>query len=258
MAGKLNILVTNDDGIDALGLRILEAELRKEHTVWVCAPDREQSAASHSLSLSRPLRLLDRGENRWACDGTPTDCVLLAIYQLFTQRKPDLIISGINHGHNMGEDVTYSGTIAAAIEGSILGVPSIAASLIQSTDHAHTKKGFESAAKFLNRFAKEHSALQIPPSTFLNINFPDLQGAEYNEYQFASLGRRIFNDIVTERTDPRGGSYYWIGGEADWQEREGSDYSVTQEGIVSITPLRVNFDDTDTLSRLGPGVKREI
>ena len=246
----VKILLTNDDGIDALGLRRVEAALRREFDVLVCAPDREQSAASHSLSLSRPLRLLDRGENRWACDGTPTDCVLLARYELCKDGGPDLIISGINHGQNMGEDVTYSGTIAAAIEGSILGIPSIATSLILKDDRTHAEKSFESAAEFLVRFVREYESFEIPQSTFLNINFPDLQGAPYTEYQFTRLGLRVFKDVVIQRTDPRGGAYYWIAGEPDWSDIDGSDYSTTEKGIVSVTPLRVNFDDLETLERL--------
>ncbi|HSG98804.1 MAG TPA: 5'/3'-nucleotidase SurE [candidate division Zixibacteria bacterium] len=250
----MKILVTNDDGIDALGLRRLEEALRREFDVLVCAPDREQSAASHSLSLSRPLRLMNRGEGRWACDGTPTDCVLIAKYELYKGANPDLIISGINHGQNMGEDVTYSGTIAAAIEGSILGIPSIAASLIEGDDRTHTEETFAAAAQFLARFVKAHREFEIPPTTFLNINFPDLAGAEYSQYQFTRLGLRVFNDVVIQRTDPRGGRYYWIAGEPDWTEIEGSDYSTTQKGVISVTPLRVNFDDGETLGRLGESV----
>jgi len=139
----MNILLTNDDGINAVGILRLEERLRDDHNVLLCAPDREQSAASHSLSLSRPLRLLERGEHRWACDGTPTDCVLLAYNALYKELTPDLIISGVNHGQNMGEDVTYSGTVAAAIEGSILGIPSIACSLIMNGETTKLEQTLE-------------------------------------------------------------------------------------------------------------------
>lgn len=254
----MRILITNDDGIDALGLLRLEEELRKNNDVFVCAPDREQSASSHSLSLSRPLRLLKRGENRWACDGTPTDSVLLAVHHLYKDTPPELIVSGINHGQNMGEDVTYSGTIAAAIEGAILKTPSIAVSLVQNDDRSFTEESFAAVARFLSLFVERYHHLNIPKATFLNLNFPDLKGAEYVSYQYTRLGVRVFNDVVIHKTDPRGKSYYWIGGDADWQDIEGTDYSVTRRGIVSITPLKVNFDDSETLERLGPGEIRTI
>jgi len=254
----MRILVTNDDGIDAHGLRSLEKELKETHEVLVCAPDREQSASSHSLSLTRPLRLDSRGENRWACDGTPTDSVLLAFHELFKASPPELIVSGINHGQNMGEDVTYSGTIAAAIEGAILGAPSLAVSLIQKNDSDHAEKSFSAVACFVSRFIERYRDLGIPKSTFLNLNFPDLEGAEYVSYQYTRLGLRVFNDVVIRKADPRGKSYYWIGGEADWQDIDGTDYAATHRGIVSITPLRVNFDDNTTLQRLGPDEIRKI
>lgn len=254
----MRILLTNDDGIDALGIRRLEDELRRNHEVMVCAPDREQSAASHSLSLSRPLRLLARGENRWACDGTPTDCILLSVYKLYQDNPPDLIVSGINHGPNMGEDVTYSGTIAAAIEGSILNIPSIACSLILNEDRSQAERSFEAAARFISRLVDKHHSLGLPKTTFLNVNFPDLGGEEYRRYRFTKLGLRVFKDVVIENTDPRGKKYYWIAGEPDWTDIEGSDYSVTRTGEVSISPLRVNFDDDETLSRLDATSGREL
>ncbi len=247
----MNILITNDDGINALGILRLEERLRKNHDVLLCAPDREQSASSHSLSLSRPLRLLNRGEKRWACDGTPTDCVLIAYNALCKENKPDLIISGINHGQNMGEDVTYSGTVAAAIEGSILGIPSIACSLILGDESHNLESSLSNCADFIASFVETLPELSINPETFLNINLPNLNGEPYNKYQFTSLGRRVFNDVVIEKTDPRGLPYYWIAGEADWTEIEGTDYSVTRKGIVSVSPLRVNFDDTEALLKLG-------
>ncbi len=247
----MRIFVTNDDGINALGILRLEERLRLDHEILLCAPDREQSASSHSLSLSRPLRLLNRGENRWACDGTPTDSVLLAYNALYKENKPDLLISGINHGQNMGEDVTYSGTVAAAIEGSILGIPSIACSLITGAETLHLETTLKHCAGFIARFVEIMPSLNIAPQTFLNINFPNSNGEPYQKYQFTRLGRRVFNDIVIEKTDPRGQPYYWIAGEPDWTEIEGTDYSVTKQGIVSISPLRVNFDDAEALKKLG-------
>ncbi|MCH9031659.1 MAG: 5'/3'-nucleotidase SurE [candidate division Zixibacteria bacterium] len=250
----MKILLTNDDGVDALGLRCLENALRAEHDVLLCAPDREQSASSHSLSISRPLRLIERGEKRYACDGTPTDCVLLAIHGLLGGEMPDLILSGINHGQNMGEDITYSGTVAAAIEGSILRVRSIAASLVESEGGSFPKEeSFASATRFLVEFIGKLDELKIEPQTFLNINFPDLNGAEYTKREFTRLGSRMFDDLVIERQDPRGQSYYWIGGKPNWEIKDGTDYAAVKNGLVSITPLRLNFDDDITRERLNKG-----
>ncbi len=240
------VLITNDDSIYADGINALADEIEKIAEVLVVAPDREQSASSHSFSLDRPLRIYDRGENRYACDGTPTDCVMLGVHGILKHKLPDLLISGINHGANMGEDVTYSGTVAAAIEGSILGIPSIA---VSNTDRENLKS-YKPEARFIARFIKQNGKFKFPVETFLNINFPKLAGARFSKYKYTFLGKRIYNDIVIESTDPRGKNYYWIAGEATWKNIEGSDFEAVSSGFVSISPLRVNFSDIDALEKM--------
>lgn len=242
----MKILLTNDDGVYAEGILSLEKELRKFADVMLVAPDREQSASSHSFTLDRPLRLFQRRESHYSCDGTPTDCVMLGVHGILQHKLPDLLISGINHGANMGEDVTYSGTVAAAIEGSILGIPSIA---VSNTDPDNFTS-FKAAARFVAKFARQFNKFDLPVETFLNINLPKLKGTKFSKYRYTSLGNRIYNDIVIEKTDPRGRRYYWIAGESVWSDVAGSDFEAVSEGYVSISPLRVNFSSYETLAKM--------
>jgi 5'-nucleotidase len=242
----MNILLTNDDGINAEGICALEKELRKIADVLVVAPDREQSASSHSFTLERPLRINDRGKNCYACDGTPTDCVMLGVHGIRKHELPDLLVSGINHGGNMGEDVTYSGTVAAAIEGSILGIPSIA---VSNTDRENLKS-FIPAAQFIARLIKQLDKLEFPIGSFLNINFPKIKNSKFSKYRYTKPGHRVYNDIVIEKTDPRGRNYYWIAGESVWKNVEGSDFQAVSSGYVSISPLRVNFSNQIVLKKM--------
>lgn len=243
---RKRILLTNDDGYFSEGLIALEKAMSKLGDVFIVAPDREQSASSHSLTLNRPLRLQKIRANKYATDGTPTDCVMLAVHLLFKHKKPDMIISGINHGANMGDDVTYSGTVAAAIEGSILQVPSLAVSV------AHYSPGMpmKRAADFVARLVKNYDKLALDSATFLNINLPPDNGKAYREYEFTELGLRQYKDIVINKTDPRGKPYYWIGGRPKWKSTEGSDFDAVQRGAVSITPLKLNLTDRETLGRI--------
>jgi 5'-nucleotidase len=240
------VLITNDDSIYADGINALADEIEKIADVMVVAPDREQSASSHSFSLDRPLRIYERGRNRYACDGTPTDCVMLGVHGLLKHKLPDLLISGINHGANMGEDVTYSGTVAAAIEGSILGIPSIA---VSNTDRENLKS-YKPAARFIARFINQNGKFNFPAETFLNINFPKLSGTRFQKYKYTFLGKRVYNDIVIENVDPRGKHYYWIAGEATWKDIEGSDFEAVSTGYVSISPLTVSFSDLRALEKM--------
>lgn len=246
MTEQLQILVTNDDGYFSDGINAVFRELGKVADVYMVAPDREQSASSHSLTLNRPLRMHKIDERRYAIDGTPTDCVMLATHLVFKKRLPDMIISGINHGANMGDDVTYSGTVAATIEGSILGIPSIAVSM------AHYEPGMSmiEAARFVRRFVKGYGQLGLDPSVFLNINLPPSTGQKYREYEFTRQGFRQYKDIVVHKTDPRGQAYYWIGGKPKWKRLKGTDFAAVARGQVSVTPLRLNFTDLKTLKRL--------
>ncbi len=241
------ILLTTDDGIHAEGIIAVEKELRKIAKVVVVAPDREQSASSHSLTLERPLRLYERGKDRYTCDGTPTDCVMMGVYGVMKRKYPDLIVSGINHGANMGEDVTYSGTVAAAIEGSNMGIPSIA---LSNTDHENFES-FKAAARFTARLAKKMKEFELPREVFLSVNFPKLKNGRYVKYRITRLGRRTYKDILIEKKDPRGKHYYWIAGEAEWERVEGSDFQAVTEGYVSISPLRMNFTDHEAIGLLG-------
>ncbi len=240
------ILLTNDDGIYAEGLVELEKALKRVADVLIFAPDREQSASSHSLTLERPLRIHQRDDKHFACDGTPTDCVLLAVHGILKHRLPDLVISGINHGSNMGEDVTYSGTVAAAIEGANLGITSMA---VSNTDSGNFKS-YKPAAQFIARFVRQIDKLGINSNTFLNINFPKLKGEKFQNYRITKLGRREYKDIVIENTDPRGKHYYWIGGESTWEDIDGSDFKAVSQGFVSISPLKMNFSDAPSIEKL--------
>jgi 5'-nucleotidase len=244
MPKPLSILLTNDDGYFSDGIRALSKALSRKHQVTIVAPDREQSASSHSLTLERPLRVHRVDKQVYAVDGTPTDCVMLAIHMIY-KKRPDMIISGINHGANMGDDITYSGTVAAAIEGSILQVPSIAVSMV----HWEPGMNMSRAANFTGRFVSKYDRLGIDPSTFVNVNFPPDNGKAYREFEFTRQGVRVYKDIIVHKTDPRGKPYYWIGGRPKWKIVDGSDFAAVSEGKVSITPLQLNFTDTANLDR---------
>jgi len=244
----MKILITNDDGVQADGINILYRELSKHHKVLVLAPDREQSATSHSLTLSRPLRMHKFAADYYSCDGTPTDSVLLAVLKILNHKRPDMVVSGINHGANMGEDIMYSGTVAAAIEGAQLGIPSIAVSMVDSVG-----ADFLAGARFVRRFLKLYPSLQILPSTILNINMPGKIKGGFKKYEFTRLGTRQYDDIIVANTDPRGLEYYWIAGSPVWANIKGSDINTIRSGAVSITPIHMHFTDSDVLDRLRAG-----
>jgi 5'-nucleotidase len=241
----MKILITNDDGIQADGINILFKELRKYHKVILLAPDREQSASSHSLTLSRPLRMHKHAPNYYSCDGTPTDSVLMAVLKILDHEKPDMVVSGINHGANMGEDIMYSGTVAAAVEGAQLGIPSIAVSMVDCTG-----ANFMAGARFVRRFIKLYPKLNISPSTILNINLPGKVRGGFKKYEFTRLGTRQYDDIIVANTDPRGLEYYWIAGSPIWENIRGSDIFAIRSGAVSITPIHMHFTDSDVLENL--------
>ncbi|MEW5994080.1 MAG: 5'/3'-nucleotidase SurE [Candidatus Zixiibacteriota bacterium] len=246
MSERKRILLTNDDGYFSDGINTLYRELRKTCDVFIVAPDREQSASSHSLTLNRPLRVQKLDSHRYTIDGTPTDCVMLAIHLLFKRKKPDMIISGINHGANMGEDVTYSGTVAAAIEGSILGIPSLSVSMVNWEPGIPMTR----AARFVVKLVAAYARFGLEPSTFLNVNLPPDNGRPYRRHAFTRLGVRRYTDYVIHKTDPRGKAYYWIGGQSTWKRTRGSDFEAVECGIVSISPLHLHFTDSESLERL--------
>ncbi len=243
---KLRVLLTNDDGYHADGITTLFRVLSRKYDVYLVAPDREQSASSHSLTLNRPLRVRKIDSHRFTTDGTPTDCVMLAVHLLFKGKKPDLIVSGINHGGNMGDDVTYSGTVAAAIEGAILKVPSLAVSMAQY----RPGMSFVSAARFVARLIARYPSLGLETNTLLNVNFPADDGSPYKAFEITRQGIRHYRDIVIRKTDPRGTPYYWIGGRPMWRSTKGSDFNAIDRGVVSITPMKLDYTDEDALERL--------
>jgi 5'-nucleotidase len=243
---KLRILVSNDDGISAGGLRALAREMRHLGDVIVVAPDTDQSAVSHSLTVTRPLRIKRHGPDVYSVDGTPTDCVTIAFHEILRNRPPHIVVSGLNHGSNMGEDVHYSGTVAAAIEGTIMGVPAIAASVTPSDLN---ERAFVSAARFIRRLLAAVSK-RMPPATLLNVNFPRLPRGGYRAWQITRLGRRVYTDIISSKKDPSGRSYFWIGGEPTWDREDDTDAGAVSRGRVSITPLNIDMTDRDLLAQM--------
>jgi len=231
------LLCTNDDGIHAPGLSFLADAASVHGEVHIVAPDREQSASSHALTLHRPLRLTPAGDRRHTVDGTPTDCVLIAVKDLL-EPPPALVLSGVNHGPNMAEDVLYSGTVAAAMEATILGVPAVAISYAgRRVEHLSTYGSLVSQL-IGGILARE----EFPPETVLNINLPDRPADETLGVRVTALGRRVYHDSVTHRIDPRGNDYIWIGGgRSDWSGREDSDFRAVAAGYVSITPLHLDL-----------------
>lgn len=237
----MRLLCTNDDGIDAIGLARLVEAAEQLGDITVVAPDREQSATSHSLTLHHPIRPIARGERRFQVDGTPTDCVMLAVEALMPER-PDFILSGINHGQNMGEDVLYSGTVAAAMEGLSLGIPSLAFSFAGGdlrTDVSLLKDQIDVLRKLLKHVL---ALAPFPVDTLLNVNLPPLRGDDIKGIRLTRLGRRVYSDSLTPMQDPWGRQIYWIGGGSiAWSGEPNSDFQAIQEGYISITPLHLDL-----------------
>ncbi len=240
---KKVILVTNDDGIRSEGLVKLAGALGRLGLVYVVAPDRERSAASHSLTLHRPLRVHEVAKRRYAVDGTPTDCVTLAVNGIIPAR-PDIVVSGINHGGNLGEDVSYSGTVSAAMEGTLLGIPSVAFSLA-----GRDAFDFSAAAPFAARIVRHVFKHGLPADTLLNVNFPAAKAMK--GYRITTLGKRFFSDVVIEKVDPRGKKYYWIGGDmARWEGGKEADFQAIKDRFISITPIHLDMTNYDSIKDL--------
>ncbi len=233
----MNILISNDDGIYARGLDVLADICRPVGTVTVVAPDREQSGASHSLTLGRPLRSTRRPDGSIQVDGTPTDCVLLALGALLDER-PDFVFSGINHGPNMGEDVLYSGTVAAAMEGLSFGVPGVAFSL--AGDQVEL---LDSHRPWLERLVRDIVKVRdFPQETLLNINIPSIPGDQILGIRTTTLGKRVYSDSLLRTKDPWGRPGFWIGGgQISWSGREDSDFRAIEDNYISVTPLHLDL-----------------
>jgi 5'-nucleotidase len=226
------ILITNDDGIHSEGIESLEQALSGIGEIYVVAPASEQSGASHSLTLSRPLRIRQIDERHWTVDGTPTDCVTFAVNQILTaDERPHICVSGINHGPNLGDDATYSGTVAGAMESTILGVPGIAFSLSATRD-----LDFSQSARVARHITERALRDGIPPGTLLNVNIPEGIAAGI---RITKQGFKNARPVISEHRDPRGKLYYWIGEVRDGFRAEGgTDFEAIDEGFVSVTPMR--------------------
>lgn len=241
-----NILVTNDDGIHAPGIRALAEALRAVGRVAVVAPDRERSAVGHALTLHHPLRATRVGPDMFSVDGTPTDCVNLGIHDLLSF-TPDVVVSGINRGSNLGDDVTYSGTVSAAMEATLMGIPAIAVSLCTDGEGEH----YGSAAEFASRLAEEVVSRGLPTDTFLNVNIPDLDRGKLGPPCITRQGRRRYDGGIVGKVDPRGRKYYWIGsGEPTFLDLPGTDYHAVSRGHISITPLHLDLTNYASFATL--------
>ena len=249
---KLRILVSNDDGIHAPGLVVAEQIARSlSDDIWVVAPETEQSGASHSLTLTLPLRLRHAGHQRFALSGTPTDCVMMAGIHIMKDRLPDLVISGVNRGYNVADDVTYSGTVAAAMEGTVLGIPSVAMS--QSFgDLDEESDRFACAAKHGPALLKRLVEIGWPETVLLNINFPALPPSKVKRVVVTSQGQRDQSMLkVDERVDARGRTYFWVGFKRIFSDPErGTDLHAVAEGCISVTPLHLDLTELREQQRL--------
>jgi 5'-nucleotidase len=234
------ILLSNDDGINSSGLNALAEALHRFGNIFIVAPDREQSASSHALSIHRPLRIDKISDNSYSVDGTPTDCINLAVNGILKNNKPDLIVSGINKGQNLGDDITYSGTVSAAIEGTLLGIPSVAISLEGRNDY-----NYDTSRHYSAKIAEYVLQNKLPPDILLNVNIPNLDIKEIKGIKITRQGKRIYNEAVVEKIDPRGKEYYWIGGdELDSIELENSDI----DALIDLTDYNfINFLEKDFL-----------
>jgi len=245
----MRILLSNDDGINAAGLKSLETIARQlTNDVWIVAPELDQSGSAHSLTLRDPLRLREISDQKFALSGTPTDCVLFAVNHLLKDKKPDLILSGINHGANLAEDITYSGTVAAAMEGVLLHIPSIAISLCINKNHPAK---WATAEKHLPPILKDLLTLCQDPYTLININVPDVIASSVKGVKVTRQGQRSYQDELHECVDPRGKKYYWIGVvNHDGSGETGTDLEAIKTGYISVTPLSLDFTHEKSLTKL--------
>ncbi len=231
------ILLTNDDGIKAEGLLTLKKELSRIAEVWVVAPEGEQSAISHSLSLHRPLEVKKISDRTYSINGTPTDAVMLGVHGIL-KKKPDVLVSGINHGPNLGDDVTYSGTVAGAMEGLLMGIPSIAVSAFNTNSAC-----FIRGAEFVKRLVAFVHKNGLPKDVLLNVNIPAKKG-KMDEYEITRMGKKRKRKVELKKVNSRGRSFWWIGKEnTSWFQTPGTDFSAVKRGKVSITPIHLDFTE---------------
>lgn len=249
MTSLMRILISNDDGIHAPGLEVLENIARElSDDVWIVAPEGEQSGASHSLTLTRPLRLRRYGDKRYSVSGTPTDCVMMALNHLMKDNLPTLILSGVNRGANMAEDITYSGTCSVAMEATLVNIPSIALSQRLSPDR---EKRWEPVEKYGLAVIKRLLAQDWQKGTFYNVNFPPCAGDEVKGLRMVAQGHREFAGIkIHESKDPRGFPYFWLGlGRDEGKVDETTDLGVVNNQYISVTPVHLQLTEYGTLKR---------
>lgn len=249
----MRILLTNDDGVAAPGLKILEEIARKiSDDIWIIAPAEENSGAGHSLSLSRPVRIRKHGPKHYSVTGTPTDSVMLGVGEIMKGQKPDLILSGVNRGANLGDDITYSGTVSAAMEGTLAGIRSIALSQVYSKEGMADAVPFAAAAVWGERAVRPLLDMEFAPRTLININFPAI---EPEQVQGIRITRQGFHDYARSRivkgTDPRGFDYYWFGLHGiEHTPGHDSDLEAMNDGFISVTPLQMDLTHDESLARL--------
>ena len=246
---KLRILLSNDDGIHAPGLKVLEgiaASLTDD--IWIVAPELEQSGAAHSLTIGRPLRFRELGKNRYTVNGTPTDCVMIAINKLMQEARPHLVLSGVNHGGNLGEDVTYSGTVAAAMEATLLGIPAIALSQFLS---GNEESAYTPARRYGPDLVKKLVSHTWPHNVLMNINFPDVAEKDVTGVRVVRQGLRNIKDNLVKWKDPLGKPFFWIGGNRDDSPtEEETDLEAVHQGAIALTPLHMDLTHHSTLETL--------
>ena len=248
----MKILVSNDDGYLATGINVLADHLSEIADVVVVAPDRNRSAASNSLTLNDPLRVSKVAENRYRVNGTPSDCVHLALTG-FLDEEPDLVVSGINHGANLGDDVIYSGTVAAAMEGRFLGLPTIAVSLV-----GHKLEYFDTAARVATELVQRLEKDPLPSEFIFNVNVPNRHYDELTGMQVARLGFRHKSEPVVKSEDPHGRTIFWVGPAGASQDAgEGTDFHALEQGAVSITPLKVDLTRYEALPQVEEWLRRD-
>lgn len=245
----MRVLLSNDDGFEAPGLQALASALAPIAEVWVVAPTSEQSAQSHSLTMHKPLRAHPRGEHRWAITGTPADCIYVALHHLMRESRPDVIVSGINNGSNLGPDVHYSGTVAAAREACLHGQQAVAVSLHRK--HDETELAWEAAGAYARRVVEAVAESPLPTGVFLNVNVPNLPFDRIRGLKTCRLGERFYDPLVVERIDPRGRPYLWIGGPHlhFGEDLEGDGPSV-EAGWATLTPLSATITSERDLERI--------
>jgi 5'-nucleotidase len=254
-AGKIHILVSNDDGISSPGIQALGRALKRLGHVTLVAPEREQSTMGHALTLHKPVRLkkyyAEKGMDQWATSGTPADCVYLGIRHVL-KKKPDIIVSGINNGVNVGNDIYYSGTVAAAREGAVLNIPAIATSLDYHFEVGSKPQAkFEDCAEYMVGLVRNVLKHGLPDHSMLNVNFPNMPFSQIKGACVARQGFRIYTDKVREKHDNRGKPYFWLGGTyAGFRPIEGSDCEVLDKGYISVTPCRLDITQFEFMGSL--------